>query len=219
MAHTPVFNLSVHFHLIFWTICVCSFNRVDSSKEQQDTMSDDFYLNLPSNDESKKYFSDNTHNSWKTHVPKRIDLNGSWEVGLSSISLPHESLVANYLKGLTDDTLLLVSRRIKIRLSDNWVAPEQYTVAYGEIKDREIVTVYDLLKALFDVEREKCIIDLGDSWATALANGNKAQYKVITNDEGETFTVTAEDVSSSISDSNFRNYVEFLLKHDLCQLM
>lgn len=46
----------------------------------------------------------------------------------------------------------------------------------------------------------------------------KAQFKVIT-DEGETFTVTAEDVSSSISDSNFGSYVEFLLKYDLYQLM
>lgn len=52
-----------------------------------------------------------------------------------------------------------------------------------------------------------------------LANGNKAQFKVIADDEGETFTVTTEDVSSSIFDSNFRNYVEFLLKYDLCQLM
>lgn len=90
-------------------------------------MSDDFYLTLPSNDESKKYFLDNTHNSWKTRLPTRIDLNGSWEAGLSSISLPHEALLANYLKGLTDDTLLLFSSRIKIRLSDDHVAAEQYT--------------------------------------------------------------------------------------------
>ena len=167
-------------------------------------MSDDFYLTLPSNDESKKYFPDNNHNSWKTRLPTRVDLNGSWEVGLSSISLPHESLLANYLKGLTDDTLLLVSSRMKIRLSDDHVAAEQYTVTYGEIKDREIVTVHDLLKTLFDVECEKCITDLGDVWATTLANGHKSQFKVIADDEGETFTVTAEDVSPSIFDSNFR---------------
>ena len=81
------------------------------------------------------------------------------------------------------------------------------------------IEFHDLLKALFDVKREKCIIGLGDAWATTLANGDKSQFKVIADDEGETFTVTAEDVSSSISDSNFRKYVEFLLKYDLCQLM
>ena len=199
---------------------MCSFTRVDSSKKQQEgIMSDDFYLTLPSNNESKKYFPDITHDSWKTRLPTRNDLNGSWEVGLSCISLPQESLLANYLEGLTDDTLVLVSSRIKIRLSDDHVAAEQYTVTDGEIKDREIITVHDLLKALFDVEREKCIIDLGDAWATTLVNGDKAQFKVIADDEGEMFTVTAEDVSSSIFDSNFRNYVKFLLKNDFCQLM
>lgn len=74
--------------------------------------------------------------------------------------------MANYLKGLTDDTLLLISSRIKIRLSGDHVGAEQYTVIYGEIKDTEIVTVHDLLKALFDIEREKYIIDLRYAWAT-----------------------------------------------------
>lgn len=55
-------------------------------------MSHDFYLTLLSNDESKKYFPDYSHNSWKNRLPTHIDLKGSWEVGLSSISLLHESL-------------------------------------------------------------------------------------------------------------------------------
>ena len=159
----------------------------------------------PSNDESKKYFPNNTHNSWKNRLPHHIELNGSWEVGLSSISLPHESsesLLENYLKGLSDTARLLVTSRRKVALSDDSKTATQYNVTYGDIKHRRIDTVHDLLKDLFDVEREKCIIDLGDAWATTLANGESAQFKVIADDEGESFTVTAEDVSSSISNSD-----------------
>jgi len=77
-------------------------------------------------------------------------------------------------------------------------------VTYGDIKHQRIDTILDLLKDLFDVEREKCIIDLGDAWTTTLANGESAQFKVIAHDEGESFMVTAKDVSSFISNSDMR---------------
>ena len=77
-----------------------------------------FYLTLPSNDGSLKYFPDNKNNSWKNRLDKRIDLEGEWEVGLSSISLPHDSKVSSYLKGLKDDDVLLTTGRIKVATGD-----------------------------------------------------------------------------------------------------
>ena len=79
---------------------------------------DTFYLTLPSNDGSLKYFPDNKNNSWKNRLDKRIDLEGEWEVGLSSISLPHDSKVSSYLKGLKDDDVLLTTGRIKVATGD-----------------------------------------------------------------------------------------------------
>ena len=93
----------------------------------------------------------------------------------------------------------LKNRGRKVALSEGSTTATQNNVTYGDIKHRCIDTVNNLLRALFDLEQEKCIIDLGDAWATTLANGESAQFKVIADDEGESFTVTAEDVNSSIS--------------------
>ena len=45
---------------------------------------ENFYITLPSNDGSKKYFPNNPNNSWKNKLAKRIDLEGEYRVGLSS---------------------------------------------------------------------------------------------------------------------------------------
>jgi hypothetical protein len=47
-----------------------------------------FYLALPSS-ASYSTFPDNTTTSYRVKLPQTIDLNGSWEVGLYSISYPH----------------------------------------------------------------------------------------------------------------------------------
>lgn len=44
----------------------------------------EFYINLPSNS-SKKYFQDNTLSHYRTHLPRRIDLEGDWQVGLTEL--------------------------------------------------------------------------------------------------------------------------------------
>ena len=77
-----------------------------------------FQLTLPRNDGSLKCFPDNKKNSWKNRLDKRIDLEGEWEVGLSSISLPHDSKMSSYLKGLKDDDVLLTTGRIKVATGD-----------------------------------------------------------------------------------------------------
>ena len=86
-------------------------------------------------------------------------------------------------------------------LADATMTNQIYKVTYGKIKDRRMDTVRDLLKAMFDVEQNTCAFDLGNAWATVFANGGSVQFKVITDSEGETITVTCENISSSISNS------------------
>ena len=69
-----------------------------------------FYLTLPGSHGNLKYIPDNKNSAWKNRLDKRIDLEGEWEVGLSSISLPHDSKMSSYLKGLKDDVLLTTGR-------------------------------------------------------------------------------------------------------------
>ena len=47
-----------------------------------------FYLTLPSNS-SLEYFPDNTLTHFITKLPRTIDLDGGWEVGLAEIQYPH----------------------------------------------------------------------------------------------------------------------------------
>ena len=51
-------------------------------------MATDFYMTLPSN-ASMKTHPDNTLTHYITDLPKRIDLTGEWECGLSDIQYPH----------------------------------------------------------------------------------------------------------------------------------
>lgn len=50
-------------------------------------MTDHFYMTLPSNS-SMEYFPDNKITRFKTQLPKRISLQGDWEVGLVEIHFP-----------------------------------------------------------------------------------------------------------------------------------
>ena len=54
----------------------------------KDRMESEFYLNLPSNS-SMQYYPDNKISDYKTKLPKRLELNGNWEVGLADIKYPH----------------------------------------------------------------------------------------------------------------------------------
>ena len=115
----------------------------------------DFYLTLPSNDGSVKYFPGNSNNSWKNRLNKRLDLEGEWEVGMSSISLPSESILTPYLKGLSDGSGMLKTHRVLYRKrgSSSGALTEVYTtVNYSDVKHRHMETVYDLLQVLFETE-------------------------------------------------------------------
>ena len=104
-------------------------------------------------------------------------------------------------------------------ISNQSTTNQIYKVTYREIKQRRIDMAHDLLKAMFDVERNKCVFDLGNAWATGFANDERVRFKVIADDEGETFTVTAKDFSSSISKSDIRSHIYFCICADLCELM
>ena len=111
-----------------------------------------FYLTLPSNDGSVKYFPGNTNNSWKNLLNRRLDLKGAWEVGMSSISLPSESLLIPYLKGLNDGSILLRTFRMVYRSRENLDQSILTLVEYSDLKHRRLETVYELLQALFEAE-------------------------------------------------------------------
>ena len=114
---------------------------------------ENFYITLPINDGSKKYFPNDTKNYWKNKLAKRIDLEGEREVGLSGILLLHDSSMDHYLKGLTPDSLLLITARKQVVISNQSMANKIYKVTYREIKQRRIDKAHNLLKAMFDVER------------------------------------------------------------------
>lgn len=52
---------------------------------------DQFYVSLPSNN-SLIYYPENTISSYTTQLPREINLNGEWEVGLSEIVVPNHFL-------------------------------------------------------------------------------------------------------------------------------
>ena len=174
-----------------------------------------FYLTLPSNDGSLKYFPDNKNNSWKNRLDKRIDLEGEWEVGLSSISLPHDSKVSSYLKGLKDDDVLLTTGRIKVATGDIQ-HKVTYNVTYGDIKQHRMETVHNLLKSLFDEERLKCIMNMGSAFWSHFPSGHSAQFEVIADEHKETVSVTADKVKSTdITHQEARDGLYFELPRDV----
>lgn len=73
---------------------------------------------LFSNDGSLKYFLDNKNNFWKNWLDKCIDLEGEWEVGLSSILFLYDFKVFSYFKGLKDDDVLLIIGWVKVVIGD-----------------------------------------------------------------------------------------------------
>ena len=144
-------------------------------------MSTGFYLTIPSNGSiSQKEFPRNTNNSWKIRLLQPINLEGKWKVGLSSISYPSDSRLNQYLKSLTDDTLLLQTKRLISKGSDSKTYYKVIqTITYSVIKEREILSVKDLLEALFEEEWLQFIIQLGkDSYvARKLSDGTIADYQ------------------------------------------
>ena len=64
--------------LVVWATC-CLARRSSPNM---------FYLTLPSKS-SMNYFPNNTLTHYTTKLPKIMDLNGTWEIGLAEIQYPH----------------------------------------------------------------------------------------------------------------------------------
>ena len=99
-------------------------------------------------------------------------------MGLSCISLPHDSKISSYLKGLKDDDVLLTTGRIKVATGDIQ-HKVTYNVTYGDIKQHRIETVHDLLKSLFDEEPFKCIMNMGSAFRSHFSAGHSAQFESV----------------------------------------
>ena len=175
-----------------------------------------FYVTLPSNDGSIKYYRQNTNHSWKNRLLHRINLGGDWEVGLAS--LPCESLLQDYLQTLTaDDVLLRTVRKVYNTLS--WSYDTKITtVCYKDVQDKRLVTVHDLIEALFDMERDYFVIALDNTFYINLTNKH-LQFNVSLDEESETCALTAKNIkTSTLSLDTVAAFVQVMLREDLCLL-
>ena len=177
-----------------------------------------FYVTLPSNDGSIKYYPQNTNHSWKNRLSHRIDLEGIWEVGLASISLPCESLLQDYLQTLkADDVLLRTVRKVYNTLSRSYDT-KITIVRYKDVRDKRLVTVHDLLEALFDVERDYFVIALDNTFYINLTNKH-LQFDVSLDEESETCTLTAKNIKTSTPSLDMvAAFVQVMLHKGLCRL-
>ena len=173
-----------------------------------------FYATLPSNDGSIKYYPQNTNHSWKNRLSHRIDLEGDWEVGLASISLPCQSLLQDYLQTLkADDVLLRTVCKVYNTLSRSY--DTKITIVRNkDVQDKRLVTVHDLIEALFDVEHDYFVIALDKTFYINLTNKH-LQLDVSLDEESETskniktYTLSLDTVAA---------FVQVMLREDLCRL-
>ena len=177
-----------------------------------------FYVTLPSNDGSIKYYRQNTNHSRKNRLLHCINLEGDWEVGLASISLPCESLLQDYLQTLTaDDVLLRTVHKVYNTLS--WSYDTKITtVCYKDVQDKRLVTVHDLLEAFFDMECDYFVIALDNTFYISLTNKH-LQFNVSLDEESETCALTAKNIkTSTLSLDMVAAFVQVMLREDLCLL-
>ncbi|PFX27134.1 hypothetical protein AWC38_SpisGene8161 [Stylophora pistillata] len=181
-------------------------------------------LTLPRNDVSIKYYPENNPNSWKNRLSSFVVLDKDWKVGMSSISLPHESRLKKYLHITPDATRLLTTkRRVYVVLAQQLGVITTY-VDLRDIKDKPLDTPHDLLKALFEVERERFILELGKAGVLAnkIPTGKfpHLQFDVSFDDALEACTVSAEKIiPDTLSNNDVRDNVYFELRKDLCILL
>lgn len=177
----------------------------------------DFSLTLPSNDGSAKYFTGNSNHSWKNQLNKRLDLEGEWNVDMSSISLPPESILTPFLKGLSDKSVIMKSYR-HVNEGDTGHEDIEMTVSYGDIKDTRMTTLYDFLKILFEREYELFLDKLTQKHSLVHKPGKEQLlFDVLYNEEEGAITVTSEKVDDSLypSRQRFRRSCQFTLRKDV----
>lgn len=137
---------------------------------------EEFYITLPSNGAlSMNEFPDNKNYLWKTRLPKYINLEGEWEVGLANVSYPSESKLQEYLSRLSDGHTLLKTGRILWNESKNRWEYSYFSVSYGDIKHYNLFNLQDVFEALFSEEMLKVLRTM-DSSTKFRGNGNNGQF-------------------------------------------
>ena len=174
-----------------------------------------FYVTLPSNDSSIKAFPENKNNSWTYVLPVPLDMDGEWEMGLTNISLPTESLLSEYLSTLEDNHGLLRTSRCIFNTTGGNVTVVT-TVYYRDIKEERMEAVHDLLQALFETERRLLIDSLDSGFQPNPKNYHK-QFDVSFNKEQEECLVTATNIGDdSITPKNMIQNVYVMLRDNMC---
>ena len=84
-------------------------------------MESEFYATLPSNS-SVHYFPDNKTSNFLTKLPRTVQLNGEWEVGLAEIDYPHTWY--NIREG---------KNSVQIYIPDQWLQEIRIQPGYFEI--------------------------------------------------------------------------------------
>ena len=155
-----------------------------------------FCVTLPSNESSIKAFPKN-----KNKLPVPLDMDGEWEMGLTNIALPTESLLSISPPLLEDNHGLLRTSRCIFNTTGGNVTVVT-TVYYKDIKEEKMETVHDLLQALFETER-RLLIDSLDSGFQPNPTNYQKQFDVSFNKEQEECLVTATNIGDdSITPKN-----------------
>lgn len=184
--------------------------------------SNSFYLTLPSNGYSQVEFPTNSNKSWKVRLPQRIKVEGRWEVGLSGISYPSDSRVRQYLNTLQDEDVLLRTTRYINRTSDSAKKFVTTDVTYKDIKKNPLYSIGDVLKKLFNEERNNFINALEDGWAPVQRYDDKgivvnADLQFSVSGEEGWFTVYTNTISSNVGVLALHQ-IRVLLREDMCRL-
>ncbi|PFX25939.1 putative uncharacterized transposon-derived protein F54H12.3 [Stylophora pistillata] len=177
---------------------------------------DSFYLTLPSNGYlSKLEFPDNSNNNWRIRLPQTIKLEGQWEVGLASISYPAESILKEYLDELEDTDVLMRTVRTINKSDGDWYKTQ--VIRYENIKDIEMVSVHDLLVALFEYEKLQFMrqLDADDKPTRTLSDGSHARYQWELIRDTDSLTVDTSVLYDGITASNANDYITVSLQENL----
>ena len=89
-------------------------------------MESEFYVTLPSNN-SVQYFSNTKTSNFQTKLPKTLQLDGEWEVGLAKIDYPHTWY--NIHEG---------KNSVEIYVPDQWL--QEINGYYGNLRSRSLAS-------------------------------------------------------------------------------
>ncbi|PFX19071.1 hypothetical protein AWC38_SpisGene16508 [Stylophora pistillata] len=196
----------------------------DKTMEVEDNSPGEFCLTLPSNDASKKYYPENPNRSWKNRLDRTIRLEGTWQVGLSSLSVPTRKIgesngdLQKYLETLQDSDVLLSTSRITLSPTERQVMIK-HSVTHGDIKFYKLDTSFDVLEALLKEEYLHFTHHRPPHLREYFSNGEKAQFDTIVDRQRGTIEIDPINIDrDQITDFTIRRQVYIELAKGLCEV-